>query len=282
MTRDAWLSAHAYLQPVAHFCAQVERAVAAIETASAAIPSWEDYDHDFREGVPLLQSSLAALDLEPAGRMIPTLVGTLASQSLSSRLAADIAALDADLRREPDAGRRVVDWLLGGDSFAPSAPGLLRYLGWTVMARYLSPVVDAFGHWRDDERWLRRYCPMCGSSPAMAHLAGVDPGRKRLLSCGCCGTRWQYKRTACPFCEGDSQRLSAVAMRGEGGLRIDSCEACGGYLKTYAGQGDEALLLSDWSSLHLDLIAQDRGLKRLAASLYDFETGPPAEGAVSG
>jgi hypothetical protein len=36
------------------------------------------------------------------------------------------------------------------------------------------------------------------------------------------------------------------------------------------GQGDEALLLSDWSSLHLDLIAHDRGLKRLAASLYDF------------
>jgi hypothetical protein len=30
-------------------------------------------------------------------------------------------------------------------------------------------------------------------------------------------------------------------------------------------------LLSDWSSLHLDLIAHDRGLKRLAASLYEFE-----------
>jgi hypothetical protein len=30
-------------------------------------------------------------------------------------------------------------------------------------------------------------------------------------------------------------------------------------------------LLSDWSSLHLDLIAHDRGLKRLAGSLYDFQ-----------
>jgi hypothetical protein len=30
-------------------------------------------------------------------------------------------------------------------------------------------------------------------------------------------------------------------------------------------------LLSDWSSLHIDLIAHDRGLKRLAASLYEFE-----------
>ena len=33
-------------------------------------------------------------------------------------------------------------------------------------------------------------------------------------------------------------------------------------------------MLSDWSSLHLDLIAHDRGLKRLAASLYEFEPAP--------
>ena len=40
---------------------------------------------------------------------------------------------------------------------------------------------------------------------------------------------------------------------------------------TYDGQGHEALMLSDWSSPHLDLIAHDRGLKQLAASLYEFE-----------
>ena len=62
-----------------------------------------------------------------------------------------------------------------------------------------------------------------------------------------------------------------MTIEGEHGLRIDHCEGCGGYLKTYDGQGNEAFLLSDWSSLHLDLIAQDRGLKRLAASLYEFE-----------
>ena len=139
------------------------------------------------------------------------------------------------------------------------------------MARYLRPVVNAFDGWRDEDRWLRRYCPTCGSLPAMAQLVGADPGRKRLLSCGCCGTRWQFKRTGCPFCETDAQRLASVTIEGEGGLRIDHCESCGGYLKTYDGQGNEALLLSDWSSLHLDLIAHDRGLKRLAASLYEFE-----------
>jgi len=147
----------------------------------------------------------------------------------------------------------------------------LRYLAWTASARYLRPVVRAFEAWRDEDRWLRRYCPTCGSLPAMAQLVGVDQGRKRLLSCGCCGTRWQFKRTGCPFCDADTQRLASVAIEGESGLRIDHCESCGGYLKTYDGEGNETLLLSDWSSLHLDLIAHDRGLKRLAASLYDFE-----------
>ena len=113
----------------------------------------------------------------------------------------------------------------------------------------------------------------------MAQLVGADSGRKRLLSCGCCGTRWQFKRTGCPFCEIDSARLASVTIAGQAGLRIDHCESCGGYLKTYDGQGQEALLLSDWSSLHLDLIAHDRGLKRLAASLYEFQ--PDGSGPIS-
>jgi FdhE protein len=49
--------------------------------------------------------------------------------------------------------------------------------------------------------------------------------------------------------------------------------ACGSYLKTYEGLGREALLLADWTSLHLDVLAQDRGLKRMAASLFGLESG---------
>ena len=65
-----------------------------------------------------------------------------------------------------------------------------------------------------------------------------------------------------------SQPRSSDTVEGEGGLRIDYCESCRGYLKTYAGEGSENVLLADWTSLHLDLIACDRGLRRLAASLY--------------
>ena len=270
MTRDSWLEAHAYLRPVAELSAEVDRAAAAIEIPEVFLPNWDDYRAEFLAGVTLLQSADAAIDLESGGRTAAALIERLASTRSSGWLAVETRALHADLQREPDGAGRIVDLLLGSESATPF-PGLARYLGWTAMARFISPVVLAFNNWRDEEKWRRRYCPTCGSLPAMAQLAGEEPGRQRLLSCGCCGTRWHFKRTSCPFCETDSQRLESMVVEGESGLRIDHCGSCGGYIKTYDGQGNESLLLSDWSSLHLDVLAADRGLKRLAASLYEFE-----------
>jgi FdhE protein len=241
MTSDTWLEAHAYLQPVANLAAAVERAASSIDVPTCRIPDWENYRADYLAGVPLLTSTAVTVDLEPGERVAEALLAKLASAAA------------------PDS-----EWL------APT-PGLLHYLGWIAMARYLAPVVSAFADWRDEDKWLRRYCPTCGSLPAMAQLVGADPGRKRLLSCGCCATRWQFKRTCCPFCDTQSDRLESVIVEGESGLRIDHCRACGGYIKTYDGQGEEALLLADWSSLHLDVIAHDRGLKRMAVSLYEFD-----------
>src|SRR5262249_44069549 len=148
----------------------------------------------------------------------------------AARLGDEARVLDAELRREPDAPRRVAEALLASDdAFLVSSPGLLRFLGWTAASRCLAPGGAAFRRCRggadggNDERWLRRYCPLCGSLPAMAQLLGTDPGRKRLLACGRCGSRWQFKRTGCPFCEADSHKTSVVTVEGEGGLRIDYC-----------------------------------------------------------
>ena len=271
MTRDQWLEAHPYLRPLADLTAEVERLAAELEAPAVRAPDWDDYRDDFLAGVPLLASAEAAVDLEPGGRLAAALVERLASGSSPARLVPEARTLAAALHATPNAARRIAEFLLGDETFESPSPGLLRYLAWTAAARYLRPVVSAFERWRDDERWLRRYCPTCGSLPAMAQLTGGDPGRKRLLACGACGTRWQFVRTSCPFCDTDAQRLASLAIEGEPALRIDHCESCGGYLKTCVGQKDEALLLADWSSLHLDLLAHDRGLKRLAASLYELE-----------
>ncbi len=266
-----WLAAHPYLRPLADLAAQVDRAIADVDVLDARVPDWEDYREDFRAGVPLLSSAGAAVDLEAGGRMAVSLLDRLSADASPEWLAAQSRALCAELQSTPGVSHRIVDFALGDDTITLPFPGLMRYVAWTAMARYLNSIVNEFARWRDDDRWMRRYCPTCGSAPAMAQLVGADPGRKRLLSCGGCGTRWQFKRTGCPFCESDSERLSSISIEGEPRLRLDHCESCRGYLKTYAGEGDEALLLSDWSSLHLDLIAHDRGLKKLAASLFAFE-----------
>jgi FdhE protein len=195
----------------------VDTAVAELFIPSVAIPAWDDYIGDFHAGVPLLRSSSIAINLAPAERAVDSLVARLTSMPLPGKLGGEILALDSELHRDPDTPRRAVAWLLGSDSFVPTFPGLLQYLGWTVLARYLGPVVSAFKSWRDEERWLRNYCPTCGAPPAMARLVGTDSARLRFLSCGRCGTRWRYRRAVYPFCENeDDHRFAVVAVEGEG------------------------------------------------------------------
>lgn len=271
MTREVWLTGHPYLQGLADFHAQVDAAVASISLPCANVPIWKDYIQDFLAGIPLLHSTAAAVDLRPAETILTSLVETLASQPLRLRTAGEILTLAAELRGCQDAPGRFAAGLVHKGELTPNYRDMVRYLGWTVLRRFLCPVVDAFAQWRDEEQWLRGYCPTCGSLPAMAQLVGIDAGRMRLLSCGCCGTCWRYRRTGCPFCElVDDHKLAIVGIEGEGGLRIDYCESCGTYLKTYAGEGNEALMLADWTSLHLDVIARDRGLRRSSASLYEL------------
>lgn len=284
MTLDDWIRSHPFLEPLARVSRRIDAAVDEAATPLPVPSDWDGYVEEFAAGVPLLHSEMP-IDLEPAGQAVCIVIQRLASDPLCAAVAEDAAALSAQLQPDPKAPRRVADWLMGDDSWEPVREGLLRSAGWITLSAALRPLVRAFAEWRDDDRWLRRYCPSCGAPPAMAQLVGIDPGRRRLLACGRCASQWRCVRTGCPFCETESHRLASVGVEGEGGLRIDYCEGCRGYLKTYSGQGDERVLLADWTSLHLDVVARDRGLKRMASSLYELEPGrhgePPTFRTVS-
>jgi len=234
---EGWLAQHPYLQPLADLHALIDAAAAEVPIAAAPIPSWQAYERDFLRGIPLLHSEAVVIDWDPAD--------------------AALRAMEETVRSSP-----LLAWVA-------TEAGLPILLEWNVVSRFLRDVVPAFNRWRNEERWLRPSCPTCGAPPAMAQLIGSDPGRMRMLWCGRCHTRWRYRRTGCPFCRiEDDHRLAGFAVEGEGRLRIDYCERCSGYLKTYVGEGNETLLLADWTSLHLDVVARDRGLNRLAGSLY--------------
>lgn len=75
----------------------------------------------------------------------------------------------------------------------------------------------------------------------------------------------------CPFCDNDDQnQLSVLTIEQEPLFRLDTCRECNGYLKTYISNGDLELHLSDWSTLHLDVLAKQNKLERKAPSLFDL------------
>lgn len=270
--RHHWLATHPYLEPIARFEEIVEEAAGQGPSARVEAPSWERYAGDQAAGVPLLGSRSAGVDFSAAAAEA---LGWLSERVAAAPLPGGTRQACRDLAdelRRPEERERAIAWIAwGAEQPASAHPGLLRFLGWTALRRVLAPVVEGSGRWSDAERWGRGWCPTCGTLPLSAQLAPAETARPRFLACGCCRTRWQFRRIGCPFCGTEAQdQLGILQVEGEEALRIDVCSQCKGYLKTYTDEGDEALFLADWPTLHLDVLAVQRGFERVGASLYEL------------
>lgn len=109
-------------------------------------------------------------------------------------------------------------------------------------------------------------CPICGGSPLMARI-GRDDG-KRILECSLCGTEWKAKRIRCLACGNeDTESLGYIYLE-EDACRIDKCDKCHTYLKTVDERKKSenkiwALLVEDVATLHLDVLAEEKGYHSL-------------------
>lgn len=115
-----------------------------------------------------------------------------------------------------------------------------------------------------DMFWESGRCPVCKSSPALSFIK-QDEGRT--LYCSYCEARGKWHRIGCPHCQNsNSEKLEIITTEEEKGFRIDLCNECRSYLKTF----DDILLrdytpeLLDIMSLPLDILAQERSYKRLS------------------
>ena len=132
--------------------------------------------------------------------------------------------------------------------------------------------------------WSQGYCPVCGSTPAIASLSRYDNtgneglvggGGKKRLTCSLCSHEWAFRRDHCPSCgnsDADQKELLfAEDVRHE---RIEACKKCGSYLLCVdlrQMEGDPRLEAMPLALLHLDLIAQERNYSPLAARPWSLD-----------
>jgi FdhE protein len=113
------------------------------------------------------------------------------------------------------------------------------------------------------ESWSKGYCPICGSLPSLLFLSG-DGERKAY--CSWCGTVWGLHRLQCPYCENRyHESLGYLFVEAEPHYRAHYCRLCKHYFKqidTRELLNFPNLPLEEWTTLHLDLLAQRAGWKQ--------------------
>ncbi|MDD2421453.1 MAG: formate dehydrogenase accessory protein FdhE [Heliobacteriaceae bacterium] len=274
---EKWVKDHPFL----HELAQLEKVIwetqAGFSVPDPVLPDWAVVEEDYRRGMPLLRSEKINLPVAtPAGELTAQLIRNCTVGDVPLELRQACETMAGFFAANTDPGRQVAAKLLqddlpGIDALATAGgvnPGLLYFFGWTALRRVLTPYLAAFDAWRDDDVWQRGYCPGCGALPVMAQLTKRGKGKERLLVCNCCGLKWGYPRIVCPYCATDDQyKLAILEPEEEEHFRLDVCKNCQSYIKTYKKDGNEAVALADWATLHLDVLGRERGYKKMGSSL---------------
>ena len=222
------------------------------------------------KGLPLLGKEKFAIDLEAAQQLFHTL--SAIGQGATSTMGDEIPRITEAVA----SGKLDLHGLFGkhydGDYLTQEAEqcgvdrGILAFL---VQASVRPSVVAQMEQLKDSlnlEEWLQGQCPLCGSPPQIAQLR--DDEGKRYLHCPFCGCQWRWERIACPSCNNkDMGSLHYLYSEEEEAYRVDLCDQCKGYIKTVDSRKldyEPYLDLEDIVTLHLDILAVEKGYRRTA------------------
>jgi FdhE protein len=220
-----------------------------------------------QEGFPLLQREGFPLDMEASVTLFQSLcqIGRKANPHLSEQVRKIEEALDQkridlkELLKEKNREKKAdqITNELGLDQ------KVFIFLIQNSIQPSIEVTVEKLRNELKNETWLKGYCPMCGSLPSLSLLR--EEVGKRYLLCSYCGYEWQIDRVICPFCNNHEQdSLHYFYGEGEESYRIDLCDRCHQYIKTLDLRKMEApdCLLEDLATLHLDLLASQKGYQR--------------------
>ncbi len=143
---------------------------------------------------------------------------------------------------------------------AVSADALDQVLALTLRP-FLERCAEAVRQRADFSAWRLASCPLCGGEP---ELATLDAQADRFLVCGRCTTEWRFDRGVCPFCRNDDRGLLPSFASQDGIYRLDACDVCRRYVKTFdprAGHRRVLLAVDSVATLPLDAAAMQRGYR---------------------
>lgn len=232
------------------------------------------------QGLPLLQHvPLARRTATEAAKVLPqaaTAAAALAAPAPFTAAAKKIAAVTESISRAETA--RFFNALIRHEHDDIRAfcekhelnEALLRSLSWRIIDRLIPAEWKDTAFWETEAHWERNYCPVCGRRAVLAQLKKEREGRARYLVCGGCHTVWRYARVGCTYCDNtDLEKMRILEPAGEPDMRLDVCDVCNAYIKTYVNEGDEEIFLSDWATLHLDLLGEEKGLRKNGSTLTE-------------
>ncbi len=150
-------------------------------------------------------------------------------------------------------------------------PEILRFTLTQLVKPYAAKKAETFAELIQESKWLKGYCPICGSWPEMGFLEGRE-GR-RWLRCSFCSHEWTFSRTECPFCEShDPDKLEIFYSEGRPFERAELCYECRKYLVS-VDLRDRKGIVRDVAALgmvYLDILAQEKRFSPGAASAWNI------------
>ena len=239
-----------------------ERAVTKTLTEKLPILQQETYRRRMVRAVYLMQEEVFARIVEAD---VPPLMQESAREYLAVlkklRKAAKEEFIIAVLTQDKEAFAALCEQHALNEGFIRST--IWRMIAALVPAELKEP--DGWNPDRDRPRFRENYCPVCGRQPVLADLRKYREGRTRDLVCGGCGTRWLYARVGCVYCGNTNlEKMHTLEPTDSDIMRLDICDVCDSYIKTSRGPANgsdaDAIYRQDWASVHLDLLAEEKGL----------------------
>jgi FdhE protein len=230
-------------------------------------------------GLPLLGKEGFIVDLEAAQRLFDALssIGERATPKMGAEIPRikEAAGQGALVLRDLLNRHYDMEYLKETAEHCGVDQGILSFLVRISVRPCLEIQMEQLRGLVDLEAWLQGECPLCGSPPQMAHLR--DEEGKRYLQCSLCGCQWRWERIACPYCSNKAfDSLHYLCSDDEEAYRVDLCDQCKGYIKTIDSRKldyEPFLDLEDIVTIHLDILALERGYRRPAPSPWGPITG---------